>query len=103
MQSRERGNNATLLLRNRSDEATFVFHVTPALNGEKGYCGIATSAHVWPEPLGGLLASAFDLTLAETEVLKDLTFGFSVKEIAARRMRLETTVRTQVRRLLEKT
>ena len=102
-QSRERGNNATLLLRNRSDDAIFVFHVTPTLNGEKGYCGIATSAHVWPEPLGGLLASAFDLTLAETEVLKDLTFGFSVKEIAARRMRLETTVRTQVRRLLEKT
>ncbi|MDX2307344.1 MAG: LuxR C-terminal-related transcriptional regulator [Hyphomicrobium sp.] len=100
---RARANNATLLMRSRSSDATVVLQITPTLNGHKDLTGVSTSFHVWPENLSALLASAFNLTVSETEVLKDLTFGYPVKEIAARRNRLETTVRTQVRRLLERT
>ena len=47
--------------------------------------------------------TTFQLTQAEGEVLKQLTHGFSVKEIAERTHRSKPTIRSHVSALLEKT
>ena len=50
-----------------------------------------------------LADEAFDFTPAEREVVKELTEGRSLKEIASRRLRSLNTVKTQLRAVLTKT
>lgn len=49
------------------------------------------------------LARRFGLTGAEADVLNELSSGASAKEVAERRKVQVSTVRTQIRGLLEKT
>jgi pimeloyl-ACP methyl ester carboxylesterase/DNA-binding CsgD family transcriptional regulator len=93
----------TLLMLGNASDVVSILHVTFNLGGENNYVGIATSVQAWPKKLNGMLMAAFSLTVAEIEVLKDLSLGHSVRAIVVRRNRLEPTVRTQVRSLLEKT
>jgi DNA-binding CsgD family transcriptional regulator/pimeloyl-ACP methyl ester carboxylesterase len=65
--------------------------------------GVATTIVSWPSGLTNMLRRAFSLTDAETEVLKELTLGQSVKDIAAQSGRSTGTIRSHVKMLLQKT
>lgn len=57
----------------------------------------------WPEGFDGVVREAFGLTQAETEIVRALTLGQPLREIAAARGRSPETVRTQIRSILAKT
>ena len=58
---------------------------------------------VWPESLGPLLARAFDLTSAESQIVQSMVAGHNTAAIAETRGTSKETVRTQIRQLLAKT
>ncbi|MGA0540143.1 LuxR C-terminal-related transcriptional regulator [Neotabrizicola sp. VNH66] len=58
---------------------------------------------VWPEGFAGLVQEAFGLTGAEVEIVRGITLGLPVREIAEARGRSAETVRTQLRSILQKT
>ncbi len=64
---------------------------------------VVTSEVLWPEGFGELLKSAFDLTPAESDVLRGLSECQTLKEIAAARGRSVETVRAQLRAIMSKT
>ncbi|MDP3874771.1 MAG: hypothetical protein Q8Q80_19085 [Methyloversatilis sp.] len=63
---------------------------------------VAHELHGVPELDPGVVASAFCITLAEAEVAIGLTSGLSVEQIAARRCKAVSTVRSQVKSMLAK-
>lgn len=73
----------------RPDAASFVIAVTSEL--------------IWPAGFDAFLRSVFDLTEAETQVLRALSECHSIKEIAAARGRTVETVRAQIKSLQSKT
>ncbi len=92
-----------LRLRLRSQQVPILVQIIGGAGGGASYTGLVTTILKWPPELSGVLQNAFDLTSAEASVLKDLAFGFSVKDIAATSGRSDSTVRTHVRILLAKT
>ncbi|MDQ2095450.1 LuxR C-terminal-related transcriptional regulator [Rhodalgimonas zhirmunskyi] len=62
-----------------------------------------TSELIWPSGFNSFLKSVFDLTDAETEVLRALSECHSIKEIAELRGRSIETVRAQIKSLQSKT
>lgn len=58
---------------------------------------------VWPEGFALTVQEAFGLTGAEVEVVRGITLGLPVKDIAEARGRSAETVRTQLRSILAKT
>ena len=56
------------------------------------------SSHVWR-----LTDAAFGLTAAEQDIVRELTNGLSLREIASRRSRSLNTIKTQLRAVLAKT
>ncbi len=57
----------------------------------------------WPESLSHTIRDAFQLTMAEVDIVRALVEGWSVNQIATARNRSVETVRTQVRSILSKT
>ena len=57
----------------------------------------------WPEGFDAVVREAFGLTAAETEIVRGLTLGQPLRDIAAARGRSTETVRTQLRSILAKT
>ena len=100
-------NGATTLLRFSPDQAgnTIVFRMRklnlPAQEG--AFVLVVSSELAWPDALGPTMQEAFGLTAAETEIVKALTEGISLRDIAARRGRSPATVKTQLRSILSKT
>lgn len=64
---------------------------------------MVTSEHKWTDEVGDLLAKTYSITARESEVLRGLTRGETVAAIATTTGRSETTVRSQVQSLLQKT
>ncbi|WP_137699869.1 LuxR C-terminal-related transcriptional regulator [Marimonas lutisalis] len=62
-----------------------------------------TSELIWPDGFDGFLKSVFELTDAETEILRALSECHSLKEIADIRGRSVETVRAQLKSLQSKT
>ena len=62
-----------------------------------------TSELIWPTGFETFLASVFNLTVAESEVLRALSECHSVKEIAEMRGRSVDTVRAQLKSVMAKT
>jgi pimeloyl-ACP methyl ester carboxylesterase/DNA-binding CsgD family transcriptional regulator len=58
---------------------------------------------VWPEGFEVTVQEAFGLTAAEVEIVRGITLGLPIKDIAEARGRSAETVRTQVRSILAKT
>jgi len=58
---------------------------------------------VWPEGFESMVQEAFGLTGAEVEIVRGITLGHPVKDIAEARGRSAETVRTQLRSILAKT
>ncbi|MCE6960225.1 helix-turn-helix transcriptional regulator [Cereibacter sphaeroides] len=58
---------------------------------------------VWPEGFGALLQETFGLTPAEVEIVRGLTLGLPIRDIAELRGRAVDTVRTQMRSIQSKT
>jgi DNA-binding CsgD family transcriptional regulator len=71
--------------------------------GDLNYVGVATTILSWPDKLTANLQQTFGLTTAEASVLKDITLGRSLKDIASLSTRSLGTIRTHVNALLEKT
>ena len=57
----------------------------------------------WPEDFGQTVQEAFGLTAAEVEIVRGITLGLPLKDIAEQRGRSIETVRTQARSILAKT
>jgi pimeloyl-ACP methyl ester carboxylesterase/DNA-binding CsgD family transcriptional regulator len=63
---------------------------------------IMSTELVWPEGFELMVQEAFGLTAAEVEIVRGITLGLPVKDIAEARGRSPETVRTQVRSILAK-
>ncbi len=102
--TRGSGAEAVVCLRSPDTDRLVVLHLR-TIEAERGTRQLLaiTSECIWPERLSVLLADAFDLTAAEISVLRAVTAGDTVAQIAARAGRSQGTVRTQVHALLAKT
>ncbi len=92
-----------LRLRIAGQPMPILIRLVRAIAGNDDHIGLMTTVLTWPPSLTEMLKSTFDLTAAETEVLKDLALGHAVSEIAQRSRRSEATIRSHVAALLEKT
>ena len=90
-------------LRTLHEGAPMLVRIYSGIGGDAGKIGLTTNVLSWPDTLSSELMSAFRLTQAETEVLRLIVLGASVKEIAERTQRNESTLRSHVKALLEKT
>lgn len=91
-------------LRRAGVERVVVVHLKP-IGGRRGARQVlaVSSEHVWSDEVTAVLVRAFGLTRAEVAVLRRLTAGETVAEIARLLGRREGTIRTQVHALLGKT
>lgn len=80
-----------------------VFRVRAVEDNASTVALVVTSEFAWPDGLTDTLREAFDLTLAEAEIVRAVTEGQSPREIARARNRSLETVRTQLRSILAKT
>ena len=64
---------------------------------------LCSSEVVWTERLAELLRHSFDLTVAETEVVRLLSLGWNVDRVAEERGASVATVRSQIRAIYGKT
>ncbi|MEE4383066.1 MAG: LuxR C-terminal-related transcriptional regulator, partial [Pseudomonadales bacterium] len=64
---------------------------------------LKTTDFSWPDRLTPLVAEAFGLTAAESDVVRLIVEGASVEEVARRRGRSLATVRAQIRSIYAKT
>ena len=62
-----------------------------------------TSEIAWPKGFGEVLRQAFDLTGAEAEVVRALTDGLGLTQVAAARGRSIDTIRAQLKSIMAKT
>lgn len=98
------GASTTLRLRGR-DTGQFIVMRLLRLQDQSGQplVLITCSEMGWPEGFSDLLQGAFDLTRAESEIVRGLVECGSVNDLAAARGRSVGTVRAQVKSILAKT
>jgi pimeloyl-ACP methyl ester carboxylesterase/DNA-binding CsgD family transcriptional regulator len=92
-----------LRLRKPGAGAAILMRLVEKLGGDPDQVGLVSSVLSWPDRLSAQLRETFVLTDAEADVLKQMTVGHSVKEIAGLSGRSEPTIRTHVQALLNKT
>lgn len=94
----------TLRLRSTITGSPVIVRIGPveALN-PKPLALVMSTELVWPEGFEWTVQEAFGLTSAEVEIVRGITLGLPVKDIAEARGRSTETVRTQVRSILAKT
>lgn len=81
-----------------------LFHMRAVVGQtDTAYVVLASSEVNWPESYGLVLAQAFGLTSAESAVVRALTEGLSLKEVATDRQRSVDTVRAQLKSIMAKT
>lgn len=98
------GESRILRLRGAQTDRTVLFslrRIRP--RGEAPFILVIASELGWSAHVGNLLSDAFDLTDAETEIVRSLSDGASVADIAATRSRSVETIRSQVKAILSKT
>lgn len=94
----------TLRLRSAETGSPVVLRVLP-LQGARGRpMALVTSTElVWPPGFEATVQEAFGLTPAEVEIVRGLTLGQQVRDIAEQRGRSADTVRTQLKAIHAKT
>lgn len=70
---------------------------------EKGLALVLSTELFWPEDFTQIVQEAFGLTTAEVEIVRGITLGLPLRDIAEQRRRSIETVRTQARSILAKT
>ncbi|EEW25432.1 LuxR C-terminal-related transcriptional regulator [Rhodobacter ferrooxidans] len=94
----------TLRIRSTLTGGPVIMRVSPVESAEKPPLALVLSTElVWPEGFEVTVQEAFDLTAAEVEIVRSITLGLPLKDIAEARGRSLETVRTQVRSILAKT
>ncbi len=96
--------DARVLRINRAgDDRPLVVLLTSTPQAAAGAITLRCAEIVWPDSLGPLLATAFDLTTAECDITQALVAGQNAATIAEHRGTSRETVRTQIREVLAKT
>lgn len=94
----------TMRMRSQTSGLVVIVRVGPVESREGHPLALVMSNElVWPDGFETTVLEAFSLTLAEVEIVRSLTLGQPVKDIAESRGRSLETVRTQVRSILAKT
>lgn len=94
----------TLRMRSVATESPVIVRVGPvASDRERPLALVVSTELVWPEDFESVVQEAFSLTLAEVEIVRGITLGQPLKDIAEARGRSTETVRTQLRSILAKT
>ncbi len=101
--SQASGRDALLRARSVRTGGPIAFRVRRIENAGDPAAIVVTSEFTWPEGLTETLREAFDLTIAEAEIVRAVTSGLSPKDIADTRGRSLDTVRTQIKHILAKT
>ncbi|MCX7286617.1 MAG: LuxR C-terminal-related transcriptional regulator [Rhodobacterales bacterium] len=99
----------TLRIRSTVTDSPVILRVSPVVGGPVTGGGAAALALVvstelvWPDGFQTTVQEAFGLTAAEVEIVRGVTLGLPLRDIAEARGRSVETVRTQVRSVLAKT
>jgi len=94
----------TLRLRSKITGSPVIVRIGPVASAEAKPMALVLSTElVWPEGFELTVQEAFGLTLAEVDIVRGISQGLPVKDIAEARGRSVETVRTQVRSVLAKT
>lgn len=94
----------TLRMRSRASGAVVIVRIGPVHSDRTPPLALVMfSELVWPEGFDETLQEAFGLTATEAGIVRGLTLGHPLKDIAEARGRSVETVRTQVRSILAKT
>jgi pimeloyl-ACP methyl ester carboxylesterase/DNA-binding CsgD family transcriptional regulator len=94
----------TLRIRSTVTGSPVIMRISPVVSDAPRPLALALSTElVWPDGFEATVGEAFSLTAAEVEVVRGLTLGQPLKDIADARGRSVETVRTQVRSILAKT
>ena len=81
-----------------------VFIIEPVSDDESPAVALVkTSSVSWNDENERLLKSAFGFTQAETDITKSMVNGYSLSDIAEQRDRSLSTIRTQIKMMLQKT
>lgn len=95
---------ATLRIRSTVTGSPVILRVSPVEGGGARPLALVVSTElVWPEGFQATVHEAFGLTAAEVEIVRGVTLGLPLRDIAEARGRSLETVRTQVRSVLAKT
>ncbi|WP_103256828.1 LuxR C-terminal-related transcriptional regulator [Tabrizicola aquatica] len=92
----------TLRIRSTVTGSPVILRVSP-VEGPKPLALVVSTELVWPEGFATTVQEAFGLTAAEVEIVRGVTLGLPLRDIAEARGRSLETVRTQVRSVLAKT
>lgn len=94
----------TLRIRSTVTGSPVILRVSPVEGGTGRPLALVVSTElVWPEGFAATVQEAFGLTAAEVEIVRGITLGLPLRDIAEARGRSVETVRTQVRSVLAKT
>lgn len=94
----------TLRIRSTVTGSPVILRVSPVEGGGTRPLALVVSTElVWPEGFAHTVQEAFGLTAAEVEIVRGVTLGLPLRDIAEARGRSLETVRTQVRSVLAKT
>lgn len=94
----------TLRMRSTSTGSVVIMRVSALeVMGRTQLALVMSTELVWPEGFEHTVQEAFGLTAAEVEIVRGITLGQPVKDIAEARGRSAETVRTQLRSILAKT
>lgn len=97
----------TLRIRSTVTQSPVILRVSPVTAapeaGARPLALIVSTELVWPEGFETTVQEAFGLTPAEVEIVRGVTLGLPLRDIALSRRRSLETVRTQVRSVLAKT
>lgn len=94
----------TLRIRSTITGGPVILRVSPVDSAEARPLALVLSTElVWPEGFAETVQEAFSLTPAEVEIVRGITLGLPIRDIAESRRRSVDTVRTQMRSILAKT
>ena len=94
----------TLRVRSTVTGSPVILRVSPVDSDAARPLALVLSTElVWPEGFEITVQEAFGLTVAEVEIVRGITLGLPLRDIAEARGRSVETVRTQVRSVLAKT
>ncbi|GHC09626.1 helix-turn-helix transcriptional regulator [Gemmobacter nanjingensis] len=95
---------ATLRIRSVTTGSPVILRVSRiAAPGPHPLALVISTELYWPSEFSATVQEAFGLTLAEVEIVRGITLGLPLKDIAEQRGRSIETVRTQARSILAKT
>jgi pimeloyl-ACP methyl ester carboxylesterase/DNA-binding NarL/FixJ family response regulator len=94
----------TMRLRSQRAESPVILRIMPVTGeGMRPLALVLSTELAWPEGFDQTMQEAFGLTDAEIDIVRGITEGKQIRDIAAERRRSAETVRTQLRSILAKT